>query len=101
MAERRLELHADARAEYLEALDWYLQRSELVARRFQEDLIATLSRIAARPELAAADEAGIRWARMDRFPHILYYRIQDDETVQVLAVAHGRRRPGYWGSRLT
>jgi hypothetical protein len=29
----------------------------------------------------------------------LVYRLRDD-VVEVLAVAHGKRRPGYWQSRL-
>jgi toxin ParE1/3/4 len=34
-----------------------------------------------------------------RFPFILVYRLRGDE-VEILTVAHGRRRPGYWWSRL-
>jgi hypothetical protein len=34
-----------------------------------------------------------------RFPFSLVYRMRGDE-VEVLAVAHGKRRPGYWRSRL-
>jgi hypothetical protein len=33
------------------------------------------------------------------FPFSLVYHLRGDE-VEVLAVAHGRRRPGYWRSRL-
>jgi len=35
---------------------------------------------------------------MRRFPFILVYRILEDD-VRVLAVQHGRRRPGYWKNR--
>ena len=33
------------------------------------------------------------------FPSPWYYRLRGDE-VEVIAMAHGRRRPGYWRSRL-
>jgi toxin ParE1/3/4 len=33
-----------------------------------------------------------------RFPFTLVYRLRGDE-VEILAVAHARRRPGYWRSR--
>jgi hypothetical protein len=34
-----------------------------------------------------------------RFPFSSVYRMREDE-VEIIAVAHGRRRPGYWRSRL-
>jgi hypothetical protein len=39
--------------------------------------------------------------RLRRFPYILYYHVVDDSLALVLAVAHARRRPGYWRRRLT
>jgi toxin ParE1/3/4 len=35
---------------------------------------------------------------LNRFPFALIYRIERDE-VQILAVAHHSRRPGYWRER--
>lgn len=43
---------------------------------------------------------GFRRMQVDGFPYHLPYRLTDDE-VQVLAIAHDRRRPGYWASRST
>jgi hypothetical protein len=37
-----------------------------------------------------------RWVRTRRFPYILYYRLVDADEVLIVAVAHARRRPGYW-----
>lgn len=34
-----------------------------------------------------------------RFPFSLVYRLRDHE-VEVVAVAHGKRRPGYWQPRM-
>ena len=100
MPAHRIEIHPGASDDYLDSLDWYLDRSLEVARRFQAELAQTLDRIAARPEVVAADEDGIRWTRMDRFPHVVYYRVKDERLIEVLAVAHGRRQPGYWRDRL-
>ena len=100
MTGRRIDLHPGAREDYLDSLDWYLDRSVRVAQRFQEELASTLDRIAAHPEHAAADSEGIRWTKMGPFPHLVYYRLKDEKTIQVLAVAHSRRHPGYWRSRV-
>ena len=51
-------------------------------------------------------EYPIRWpgSKLSRrrvltnFPFIIYYRFDTNELV-VLAVAHGKRRPGYWKQR--
>jgi plasmid stabilization system protein ParE len=36
--------------------------------------------------------------RLRRFPFALIYRV-DGGRLRILAVAHGRRRPGYWSRR--
>jgi len=58
--------------------------------------------------VAAIGEAPARWPRhlgktrrfvMRRFPFIVVYRELQDR-VEVVAVAHAKRRPGYWKGRL-
>lgn len=44
-------------------------------------------------------EHDTRLIRMNRFPYKVYYR-EASGSIQVLAVAHHRRKPGYWWSRL-
>jgi len=39
-----------------------------------------------------------RWV-CERFPYAVVYHVATDGAIRVLAVAHHRRRPGYWGSR--
>jgi hypothetical protein len=41
---------------------------------------------------------GTRKFLLRRFPYSVVYRITERE-LQVIAVAHGRRRPGYWRIR--
>lgn len=43
-------------------------------------------------------KSGVRRYVMRRFPFLVVYRVLD-EKVQVIAVAHGRRRPEYWKPR--
>jgi toxin ParE1/3/4 len=35
---------------------------------------------------------------LQRFPYVVFYREVDDR-VEVIAVAHGAREPGYWRNR--
>jgi toxin ParE1/3/4 len=41
---------------------------------------------------------GTRKYLLRRFPYAVIYRVTD-EAIEVVAVAHGRRRPGYWKTR--
>ena len=42
---------------------------------------------------------GTRRYLMRRFPYLVVYRATPDK-LQVIAVAHGKRKPGYWRNRL-
>ena len=46
------------------------------------------------------DRVGVHRFLLARFPFAVGYIVQADGIV-VLAIAHVRRRPGYWFSRLT
>jgi hypothetical protein len=43
-------------------------------------------------------KSGVRRYVMCRFPFLVVYRVVGSE-IEVIAVAHARRRPGYWRSR--
>ena len=51
------------------------------------------------PGLGHATEPARAATSSRDFPFSLVYVRRDDE-VEIIAVAHGRRRPGYWRSRL-
>ena len=40
-----------------------------------------------------------RRATLTRFPYVIFFRL-DGEVVEVVAVAHAKRRPGYWVDRV-
>ncbi|HEV2694062.1 MAG TPA: type II toxin-antitoxin system RelE/ParE family toxin [Verrucomicrobiae bacterium] len=42
---------------------------------------------------------GTRQIRLPRFPHAIVYRDRPEQ-IEIVAVAHGARRPGYWRERL-
>jgi hypothetical protein len=60
-----------------------------------------VQRIATAAEQGAPYQQSYRWMRLNRFPYLLYYEIRDEQSVLVYAVAHARRRPGYWRRRTT
>ena len=50
-------------------------------------------------ELGSLIEANLRRLMLTRFPYALIYSATDD-LLHVVAVAHARRRPGYWRPRV-
>lgn len=69
-------------------------------RRFVEAVEAALARIEANPtQFAILYEPDIRSAKVSRFPYRVVY-VLVGAVVDVVAVAHAKRRPGYWRRRL-
>jgi plasmid stabilization system protein ParE len=91
--------HRLAAQEYLAALRWYARRSPQVAQRFREAVDRAAQRIAVAPGQGSPFGSRFRWFRVGRFPYVLYYTLLDDTRAVVMAVAHDRRRPGYWQRR--
>jgi plasmid stabilization system protein ParE len=88
--------HRLAAAEYRSARDWYRQSSPAAFQRFRIEFKRVVQRIAAAPNQGAIFRGPYRWMRLRRFPYLLYYRLLPANMVLVYAVAHSRRRPGYW-----
>jgi plasmid stabilization system protein ParE len=78
---------------------WYRARSKRVAQRFQQALEDTVLEIQVQPDRWPEYLAGTQFTRLHRFPYIVVFRELDSE-VQIIAVAHAHRRPGYWKRRL-
>lgn len=89
--------------ELAEAVLWYEARRQGLGREFLDE-VATLPLVGGRPRsfprLQDVDATlEIRRALLARFPYALVFLVREDE-VRVLAVAHAKRRPGYWLSRV-
>ena len=91
--------HPAAAQETESAYDWYAARDLSVAQAFREELQHAVEAVADNPLTWPRYGRGARRYLFPRCPFSLVYRVRGNE-VEVLAVAHGRRRPGYWLSRL-
>ena len=94
----QIRIHPWAEVEIVEAYRWYRARSLLAAVAFRAQLDRAIALIAEAPERQAAYLQGTRRVLVRRFPFSVIYRTGDGG-VEIVAVAHGRRRPGYWADR--
>jgi toxin ParE1/3/4 len=98
MANKRVEFHENAAAEYEAALDWYVERSHLAATRFSTELNQAIENISKNPRRWPIYLADTRRFFLRHFPFAVIYR-ELPLAIQVIAVAHLRRKPGYWKAR--
>ncbi|MTV38450.1 type II toxin-antitoxin system RelE/ParE family toxin [Duganella radicis] len=88
-----------ALAELQDAADFYAAHGGLnLAQAFITEFERVANLVQSNPLLGATYQR--KWHRyfLSKFPFTLVYQIRADELV-ILAVAHNRRRPGYWKKR--
>jgi toxin ParE1/3/4 len=90
--------HEDASAEYEAAFEWYHLRSEFAASRFADELNRAIGEISDAPSRWPETTRNVRKLLLRRFPFAVFYR-NLPSGIQIIAVAHTRRKPGYWKSR--
>lgn len=88
----------EAEAEIGEAFLWYFERSSIAAEAFRTETLEAIDRLAVDALMWPEDEDAIRRHVLRHFPYTVFYEILGG-TVTVLAVAHQRRKPGYWHTR--
>jgi len=94
----KIELHPEAVAEASAARFWYAERSADVATAFADALDHAMAMIADLPKTWAPHTHGTRRYLIAKFPYAVVYRVRG-KAVEVVAIAHQRRRPGYWSER--
>jgi plasmid stabilization system protein ParE len=90
--------HPEADAEFEEASLFYESRMVGLGRSFAAEVESTISLIRKFPEAGSPVGTSHRRAVVARFPYSVVYR-QYPDLIVVVAVAHQRRRPGYWRRR--
>jgi plasmid stabilization system protein ParE len=86
--------------ELMEAVQWYETRRTGLGAEFFDAILDTLAVIETSPEIGTSisTEGRTRRALVAGFPYQVVYRLGPTEIV-IVAIAHLKRRPGYWKSR--
>jgi plasmid stabilization system protein ParE len=90
---------ASARAELVDAQDWYEEEAAGLGVRFRAEVDAVIERMTANPQQFPAVYKTIRRALLRRFPYSLLFVIEADESLTVIACFHGSRDPMRWQAR--
>jgi len=99
------DFHPEARAEFVADVIWYDDREVGVGERFEIAVRAAIDAAVDSPESWAVwpgwgREPVVRSKTVSDFPYRVVYFVRD-ELLIIVAVAHAKRRPGYWGERVS
>lgn len=94
-----LHYHPDARAEIDEAHLWYRRDSLQASDGFLEELIPAIDRVQSRPGTYTRYLHGTQRLVLQHYPYSIVFRERLHD-IQIVAIAHASRRPGYWAGRL-
>lgn len=92
-------VHPDVWLEIEGADDWYMQRSLDASAAFIGAVYEAFDTISEAPHRWPKYLHGTRRLLLHRFPFSIVY-LDDPDVVSIVAVAHGKRKPGYWRQRL-
>lgn len=100
---RRVLFEPEASVELQEAAVWYESQRSGLGLAFLATVDQIVEHIAAWPDAGTPapgvpTELSVRKVPVSRFPYYIAYLVASD-AMRVLAVAHDRRRPGYWQPR--
>ena len=95
-----IELHPAALAEFEAAAEWYEARRPGLGGDFVDRVEAQIQLIREQPNRYPhwEEDSRYRKAKVARFPYVLFY-LERADVIHIVAVAHGRREPGYWRRR--
>ncbi len=92
-------VHSEARAELDREIEWYEARHVGLGVALLAEFEKIVDRIAHDPQTGArAPGKRYHFIRVRRYPLAVYFQ-EFPEFVWIAAVAHHRRRPGYWSTR--
>ena len=95
---RSAAFHPEADAEFIAAARYYESQAQNLGLDFISAVETTYQRLVTFPESGRPFGPRLRRILVPGFPYALVYRPEPDR-ILIVAVAHVRRRPGYWRAR--
>lgn len=97
---RTLMFHLDVYNEIQEGYSWYEEKSPGLGKDFIEELETSYVAIEKMPETWPLLTKRIHRYILKRFPYGVLYIIRNEVIIEVIAVMHLKRNPGYWKDRV-
>ena len=95
----RLIILGEAEQDFVKSIAYYESKEPGLGSRFRNEVAKAVKKIFRHPELARLRPTGYRRVNLHAFPHYIAYVIRGD-TIWIVAIAHGYRRPEFWVHRI-
>ena len=95
----KADFHPTASEEIIETTAYYEGEVPGLGDRFIAEVEKIIEVLCDQPNIGQSVGEELRRILLARFPYSLIYSIES-ERIWVIAVAHHRRRPGYWQERI-
>ncbi|NOX99935.1 MAG: type II toxin-antitoxin system RelE/ParE family toxin [Verrucomicrobia bacterium] len=89
----------EARSDIFDAADYYEQKEIGLGQRFRDEIAEILITVSSAPFLWRERSGKYRRVNCPVFPYYIAYVVRD-ESIVIVAIAHGSRKPGFWHDRL-
>jgi len=99
MESKPFRFHPEAKDDFRDAIRWYRARSTIASVEFRKTVSGAIRNVVQAPQHWPKYLHGTRRFVLQRFPFSVIY-LDDPDQITIIAVAHGKRRPGYWKHRL-
>jgi plasmid stabilization system protein ParE len=99
MGSKPFRFHPEALQDFRHSIEWYRSQSPRASVDFRITVSEAIRGIAQAPHLWPRYIHESRRLVLRRFPFSIIY-LDDVDIVNIVAVAHSKRKPGYWEHRL-
>lgn len=93
-----VKFHPEAELEMIEAARFYEDRQHHLGLRYLQSVKQTVDKISLNPQIYKPIEPDIKRCRVTSFPFAVVFR-ETKDWIEVIAVMHIRKKPGYWKER--
>ena len=95
-----IDFHPEAQSEFLASIRYYEKKAVGLGDQFYAEVQTALALLRSFPEIGSPFEESDRKFSLNKFPFSLVYNYEESEQyIEIYAVKHQNRKPGYWTSR--
>jgi len=89
-----------AEEELWNAVTYYEEQQSDLGLEFEAEVRSAFKAILLNPELWPLQSGNFRKHILPRFPYTIWYEVTS-EVIRIIAIAHQKRKPGFWKGRKT
>ncbi len=97
---RKIRLVEEAEVELWNQVIYYEKQEFGLGLDFEKEVHTALKFIQENPRLWKPRKNGCCRFLINRFPFMIHYRIEDEKTIRIWAIAGTSQKPNYWSDRL-